>query len=93
MTDARQNDGDPIDVRLLTREDLPHEAFPGGCNEGLRVFFTTEVHQALWRHAVMIPRSRSAAFWSEAGIGTRPVRSSRSWSRSVARALKLGLPR
>ena len=48
-----QNDGDPIDVRLLAREDLPHEAFPGGRNEGLRVFFTPEVHQALWRHAVL----------------------------------------
>jgi proteasome lid subunit RPN8/RPN11 len=53
MTDARQNDGEPIDVRLLSREELPHEAFPGGCNDGLRVFFATEVHQALWRHAAL----------------------------------------
>ncbi len=54
MTDARQNDGEPpIDVRLLSREDLPHEAFPGGRNEGLRVFFTHEVHAALWRHATL----------------------------------------
>jgi proteasome lid subunit RPN8/RPN11 len=53
MSDARPNDSEPIDVRLLSRQELPHEAFPGGCNDGLRVFFTTEVHQALWRHALL----------------------------------------
>ena len=53
MTDARPNAGEPIDVRLLAREDLPHEAFPGGRNEGLRVFFTPEVHAALWHHAAL----------------------------------------
>jgi proteasome lid subunit RPN8/RPN11 len=51
MTDSREDAGEPIDVRLLSRQDLPHEAFPGGSNEGLRVFFTTEAHKALWRHA------------------------------------------
>jgi proteasome lid subunit RPN8/RPN11 len=53
MTDARQNDDEPIDVRLLSRKELPHEAFPGGRNEGLRVFFTAGVHQELWRHAAL----------------------------------------
>ena len=51
MTDARPQPDDSIDVRLLAREDLPHEAFPGGRNEGFRVFFTPEVHAALWKHA------------------------------------------
>jgi proteasome lid subunit RPN8/RPN11 len=53
MTDAREHADEPIDVRLLSRQDLKHEAFPGGCNEGLRVFFTTEVHKSLWRHAAL----------------------------------------
>jgi proteasome lid subunit RPN8/RPN11 len=53
MTDARSQPEEPIDVRLLAREGLPHEAFPGGRNEGLRVFFTPEVHAALWRHAAL----------------------------------------
>ena len=51
MTDARPQPDDSIDVRLLAREDLPHEAFPGGRNEAFRVFFTPEVHAALWKHA------------------------------------------
>ena len=53
MTDARQDSGEPIDVRLLARHDLSHEAFPGGRNEGLRVFFVTDVHRELWRHAAI----------------------------------------
>ena len=52
MTDARSRPDDSIDVRLLARQDLPHEAFPGGRNEGFRVFFSPEVHAALWKHAV-----------------------------------------
>ena len=40
-----------LDIRLLEREDLPEEAFPGGRNEPFRVFFTPEVHAALWKHA------------------------------------------
>ena len=51
MTDPRSRPDDSIDVRLLARQDLPHEAFPGGRNEGFRVFFTPEVHAALWKHA------------------------------------------
>ncbi len=51
MTDTRPQPDDPIDVRLLARQDLPHEEFPGGRNEGFRVFFSPEVHAALWKHA------------------------------------------
>ena len=50
MTDAGPQPDQPIDVRLLARESLPQEAFPGGRNESLRVFFTPDVHAALWRH-------------------------------------------
>lgn len=39
------------DIRLLAREDLPDGVFPGGRNEAFRVFFTPEVHAALWKHA------------------------------------------
>jgi proteasome lid subunit RPN8/RPN11 len=39
------------DIRLLEGEDLPKEVFPGGRNEPFRVFFTPEVHAALWQHA------------------------------------------
>jgi proteasome lid subunit RPN8/RPN11 len=42
---------DDLDIRLLEREDLPQEAFPGGRSEPFRVFFTPEVHAALWKHA------------------------------------------
>ncbi len=52
MNDEHPQD-EPIDVRVLAREKLTHEAFPGGRNEGLRVFFTPEVHDALWRHAAL----------------------------------------
>jgi proteasome lid subunit RPN8/RPN11 len=51
MTDAPPQPNDSIDVRLLARQDLPHEAFPGGRNEGFRVYFSPEVHAALWKHA------------------------------------------
>lgn len=51
MTDERPQPENPIDVRVLSREKLTHEAFPGGRNEGLRVFFKPEVHSALWVHA------------------------------------------
>ena len=51
MTDVRSRPDDSIDVRLLAHQDLPHEAFPGGGNEGFRVFFASEVHAALWKHA------------------------------------------
>ena len=51
MTDAHSQADDSIDVRMLARQDLPHEAFPGGRNEGFRVYFTPEVHAALWKHA------------------------------------------
>ncbi len=53
MTDERLEQEEPIDVRVLAREKLTHEAFPGGRSEGLRVFFTPQVHEALWRHAVL----------------------------------------
>src|SRR5262249_40293452 len=53
MTDAVQDPGEPVDVRLLARQELPHEAFPGGQNVGLRVFFMPEVHAELWRHAAI----------------------------------------
>jgi proteasome lid subunit RPN8/RPN11 len=51
MTDARSLPDDSIDVRLLSRQDLPQETFPGGRNEGFRVFFSPEVHAAIWKHA------------------------------------------
>ena len=53
MTDARSQPEESIDVRLLARQDLPHAAFPGGRNEGFRVFFTPQVHAALWQHAAL----------------------------------------
>jgi proteasome lid subunit RPN8/RPN11 len=53
MTDQRLEQEEPIDVRVLSREKLTHEAFPGGRNEGLRVYFTQRVHEALWQHAVL----------------------------------------
>src|SRR5580693_8896198 len=40
-----------LDIRLLASEDLPKGVFPGGRNEPFRVFFTPEVHAALWKHA------------------------------------------
>jgi proteasome lid subunit RPN8/RPN11 len=42
---------DDLDIRLLEREELPQEVFPGGRSEPFRVFFTPEVHAALWKHA------------------------------------------
>jgi proteasome lid subunit RPN8/RPN11 len=51
MNDALSRADESIDVRLLARQDLPLEAFPGGSTEGFRVFFTPEVHAALWKHA------------------------------------------
>src|SRR4051794_8286917 len=39
------------DIRLLASEDLPDAAFPGGRNEAFRVYFSPEVHAALWEHA------------------------------------------
>jgi proteasome lid subunit RPN8/RPN11 len=51
MTDAPPKPDDSIDVRLLARQDLTHEAFPGGKNEGFRVYFSPQVHAALWKHA------------------------------------------
>jgi proteasome lid subunit RPN8/RPN11 len=39
-----------IDIRLLKQEDLPDGIFPGGRNEAFRVYFTPEVHAALWKH-------------------------------------------
>jgi proteasome lid subunit RPN8/RPN11 len=51
MNDAKSRSDESIDVRLLARQDLPLEAFPGGSTEGFRVFFTHEVHAALWQHA------------------------------------------
>jgi proteasome lid subunit RPN8/RPN11 len=53
MSDEHPQQEEPIDVRVLAREKLTHEAFPGGRNEGLRVFFTPQVHEALWRHAAL----------------------------------------
>jgi proteasome lid subunit RPN8/RPN11 len=53
MTETRSRAAEPIDVRLLARQELPHEAFPGGRNEDFRVFFTPEVHAELWRHAAL----------------------------------------
>jgi proteasome lid subunit RPN8/RPN11 len=40
-----------VDIRLLASEDLPDAVFPGGRNEAFRVYFTPEVHAALWKHA------------------------------------------
>jgi proteasome lid subunit RPN8/RPN11 len=51
MTEVSSRPDDPIDIRTLARQDLPHEAFPGGRNERFRVFFSPEVHAALWKHA------------------------------------------
>ena len=51
MTEAHSQTDDPIDVRMLAKQDLTHEAFPGGRNEGFRVFFSPDVHSALWQHA------------------------------------------
>jgi proteasome lid subunit RPN8/RPN11 len=53
MNNAGSQPHDSIDIRLLARQDLPHEAFPGGLNQGFRVFFTPEVHRALWQHALV----------------------------------------
>jgi proteasome lid subunit RPN8/RPN11 len=39
------------DIRLLSSESLGEEHFPGGRNEAFRVYFTPEVHAALWKHA------------------------------------------
>ncbi len=39
------------DIRLLASEDLSDAVFPGGRNEAFRVYFTPEVHAALWKHA------------------------------------------
>jgi proteasome lid subunit RPN8/RPN11 len=39
------------DIRLLAKEDLPDAIFPGGRNEAFRVYFSPEVHAALWKHA------------------------------------------
>lgn len=41
---------DRIDVRFLRRDDLPQDQFPGGQGEVFRVFFTPEVHSAIWKH-------------------------------------------
>jgi proteasome lid subunit RPN8/RPN11 len=40
-----------LDIRLLANEDLPDAVFPGGRNEAFRVYFSPEVHAALWKHA------------------------------------------
>jgi proteasome lid subunit RPN8/RPN11 len=53
MNNAGSQPHDSIDIRLLARQDLPHEAFPGGLNQGFRVFFTPEVHRALWQHSLV----------------------------------------
>jgi proteasome lid subunit RPN8/RPN11 len=50
MADAHSKPEESIDIRLLAGQDLPNEAFPGGRNQGFRVFFTPEVHAALWNH-------------------------------------------
>lgn len=40
-----------VDIRLLAQEDLPDGIFPGGRNEAFRVYFSPEIHAALWKHA------------------------------------------
>jgi proteasome lid subunit RPN8/RPN11 len=50
MAEVRSKPEESIDIRLLARQDLPNEAFPGGRNQGFRVFFSPEVHAALWKH-------------------------------------------
>jgi proteasome lid subunit RPN8/RPN11 len=50
MAEACSKPEESIDIRLLERQDLPSEAFPGGRNQGFRVYFTHEVHAALWKH-------------------------------------------
>ena len=75
MTDERPQQEEPIDVRVLAREKLTHEAFPGGRNEGLRVFFTPRgARGALAARRRSTRRSRSAEFWWEPGIATKPAR-------------------
>ncbi len=39
------------DIKLLASEDLSEALFPGGRNEAFRVYFSPEVHAALWKHA------------------------------------------
>ncbi len=51
MAETRSKPEESIDIRLLERQDLPSEAFPGGRNQGFRrVFSPPEVHAALWKH-------------------------------------------
>jgi proteasome lid subunit RPN8/RPN11 len=49
MTAAKHAPGP--DVRQLRAEGLPQERFPGGRDQDFRVFFTPEVHRAIWNHA------------------------------------------
>jgi proteasome lid subunit RPN8/RPN11 len=53
MNDAHSRPEESLDVLLLARQGLPLEPFPGGRNESFRVFFTPEVHEALWKHAAL----------------------------------------
>jgi proteasome lid subunit RPN8/RPN11 len=46
----KDQDESALDVRLLQKQELPEDAFPGGKGEVFRVFFTPEVHAALWKH-------------------------------------------
>ncbi len=40
-----------LDIDSWPSEDLPDGIFPGGRNEAFRVYFSPEVHAALWKHA------------------------------------------
>src|SRR5438270_5676915 len=43
------------DVRQLGQEPLPEAAFPGGRNQPFRIFFRSEAHEAIWKHARETP--------------------------------------
>jgi proteasome lid subunit RPN8/RPN11 len=50
MSDARPEEA--LDVRILSRQDLSDEVFPGGRSEAFRVFFSPAAHAAIWKHAL-----------------------------------------
>jgi proteasome lid subunit RPN8/RPN11 len=52
MAEVTSKPDESIDIRMLARQDLPNEAFPGGRNQGFRVYFSPDVHAALWKHGL-----------------------------------------
>ncbi len=78
MTDAPPQPDDSIDVRLLARQDLPHEAFPARPER--RASESISHPKSMLRSGSTprkTPRSKSAGCWSGAGIATKPARSSK----------------